>query len=114
MPTPAVEVRGDEALELRAGEGAVELLLLQGRPIGEPVAHHGPFVTNTQEELRQAFVDYQRTGFGGWPWESDGPVHPEVRGTLRGARGRSPRDAVDAARRRRRSRRRRRLASRPA
>ena len=73
----AARVRSDVPVPLEAGDGEVELLLLQGRPIGKPVVQHGPFVMNTREEIQNAVRDYQRTRFGGWPWPSDGPVHPQ-------------------------------------
>ncbi len=74
-------VRCDEPVRVTGGtEGATEILVLQGRPIGEPVARYGPFVMNTEQEIRQAFDDYQRTQFGGWPWDDDAPHHGPVKG----------------------------------
>jgi redox-sensitive bicupin YhaK (pirin superfamily) len=73
-------VRADAAAELRAGADGASILVLQGRPIGEPVAQHGPFVMNDREGLVQAFEDYRRTGFGSWPWDVDDPNHGPDRG----------------------------------
>jgi redox-sensitive bicupin YhaK (pirin superfamily) len=62
-----------------SGKNKCAFLILQGRPIGEPIRSSGPMVMNTNEELRKAFQDFDRTQFGGWPWKSNDVVFPRAK-----------------------------------
>jgi redox-sensitive bicupin YhaK (pirin superfamily) len=94
QPAQAIELRAELDAPLEGGPEEIELLLLQGRPINEPVVQHGPFVMNSRQEIQQAIFDYQRTQFGGWPWSSDDPVHGREEGRFaRHADGRIERPA---------------------
>ena len=53
---------GDE-VAISTEDRPVRALLVSGKPIGEPVAWHGPIVMNTQEELRIAFEEYENGTF---------------------------------------------------
>lgn len=72
----AVELYAGQEVILKNGSTASSLLMLQGKPINEPVAQYGPFVMNTQVEIQQAMDEYRSTEFGGWPWPSHEHVHP--------------------------------------
>ena len=56
--------QGDTLTFEAAGVNALDVILLGGQLIGEPVEQHGPFVMNTRAELQQAFDDYQRGRLG--------------------------------------------------
>jgi hypothetical protein len=70
-----IELQSDMDVVLQNSTKESRLLLLQGRPINEPVVQHGPFVMNTHDEINQTIMDYQQTQFGGWPWPVCDPVH---------------------------------------
>lgn len=70
----------EEDVLVEAGASGASLVLLQGKPIDEPVVQHGPFVMNTAEEINTAFAEYRRTKFGGWPWPRPDQVHDKSKG----------------------------------
>lgn len=57
----AANILGDngDRIALTAGESGARLLLIAGKPIGEPVVQYGPFVMNTREEIEQTLRDYR-------------------------------------------------------
>jgi len=76
----SVEVPATTDVTLTAGEDDCYLLLLQGKPINEPVVQYGPFVMNTETEIRDAFEEYRKTQFGGWPWPKEEFAHDKNKG----------------------------------
>lgn len=69
------EVAANAEITLKASKSNCSILVLQGKPIAEPVVQYGPFVMNTRAEIQEAYEDFQKTQFGGWPWPTYEPVH---------------------------------------
>lgn len=80
QPLHSIEVDPAGNIEIQNGDQEGFLLMLQGKPINEPVVQHGPFVMNTQSEIQEAFMEYQSTQFGGWPWPEQEQVHARTKG----------------------------------
>lgn len=79
-PGVGLELHPLSAPSIKNKESNSHFLLLQGRPINEPVAKYGPFVMNTEDEIKQAMKEYRLTNFGGWPWPYPDNVHPRENG----------------------------------
>ncbi len=79
-PNYGIELDASENIEIKVGGKSAHFLMLQGKPIDEPVVQHGPFVMNTQEEIRATMKDYGLTQFGGWPWQQTDHVHEKEKG----------------------------------
>jgi quercetin 2,3-dioxygenase len=79
-PYHAVELLAECEAIIENGSAESHILMLQGRPINEPVVQHGPFVMNTHSEIQEAFRDFHQTRFGGWPWPRIDMVHDRRKG----------------------------------
>ncbi len=69
-----------ETIIKNKGTERCELLILQGKPINEPVVQHGPFVVNEQHEINETIRAFQTTQFGGWPWPTTENTHEPSKG----------------------------------
>jgi len=74
------DLNTDSEITIINGNSDGYILLLQGKPINEPVVQYGPFVMNTEDEIREAIRDYRATEFGGWPWPTREQVYPRNQG----------------------------------
>jgi len=79
-PNYGAELLSEPITVVNTGKETAHFMLLQGKPIGEPVAKYGPFVMNTDQEIQQAMQEYRLTQFGGWPWPYPDNVHDRDKG----------------------------------
>jgi len=75
-----IELVAGEDIAIKNGNEEGYFLILEGKPIEEPVVQHGPFVMNTHEEIRETMKEYGKTQFGGWPWAETEVVHNRNKG----------------------------------
>lgn len=65
----------NETILKNEGSTAAKVLLLEAEPIPEPIIAKGPFVMTTNDEIKQAYKDYEETRFGGWPFSTSEIYH---------------------------------------
>ncbi len=75
-----IHLNSKEGIYIENSSEISYLFFLQGKPINEPLIQHGPFVANSQEEIQENIREYRDTKFGGWPYESNEPIHDKNKG----------------------------------
>ncbi|NOQ73375.1 MAG: pirin family protein [Crocinitomix sp.] len=75
-----VQLNSKEDIQIQNSSKTSYLLFLQGKPMNEPLVQHGPFVANSKEGINEIMQEYRKTHFGGWPYDSNEPVHDKKLG----------------------------------
>lgn len=79
-PNICIKLQSDAECLIENGSEPAYLLMLQGKPIEEPVVQHGPFVATSAQGIQNAMNTFYATEFGGWPWETHDHVHDKTKG----------------------------------